>query len=70
MMGAGVKPGSYGATDDFGRCAVQDVTNMRKFYSIVLHIPGFDFNRLSFYDNGFDRKIRDVHGKVIRQILA
>ena len=70
MMGAGVKPGSYGATDDFGRRAVQDVTNVWEFYSTVLHILGFDFNRLGFYHNGADRKLSDVHGKVIRQILA
>jgi hypothetical protein len=70
MMGAGVKPGSYGATDDFGRRAVQDVTNVWEFYSTVLHILGFDFDKLGFYYNGFDRKLSDVHGKVIQQILA
>jgi hypothetical protein len=71
MMGAGVKGGTiYGATDEFGRKSVEKVTNVWEFYSTVLHILGFDFNRLSFYHNGLDRKITDVHGKVITEILA
>jgi len=70
MMGAGVRPGSYGATDDFGRRAVKDVTNVWEFYSTVLQILGFDFDRLSFYYNGLDRKLSDVHGRVIREVLA
>jgi hypothetical protein len=41
-----------------------------EFYSTVLHILGFDFDRLSFYHNGLDRKISDVHGKVITELLA
>lgn len=71
MMGAGVKPGvSYGATDEFGRRAVEKITNVWEFYATVLQILGLDFNRLSFYHNGLDRKLTDVHGKVIREILA
>ena len=71
MMGAGVKGGiSYGATDEFGRKSVEKVTNVWEFYSTVLHILGFDFDRLSFYHNGLDRKISDVHGKVITELLA
>jgi hypothetical protein len=70
MMGAGVKPGTYGATDDFGRRAAERITNVWEFYSTVLHILGFDFDRLSFYYNGLDRKLSDVHGRVIREIVA
>lgn len=71
MMGAGVKPGvSYGATDDFGRRSVQNVTNVWEFYATVLHILGFDFDRLTYKHNGIDRKLTDVHGKVIREILV
>lgn len=70
MMGAGVKPGSYGATDEFGRRAVERVTNVWEFYATVLQILGFDFDRLSFYYNGLDRKLSDVHGRVIREVLA
>ncbi|ADB18150.1 protein of unknown function DUF1501 [Pirellula staleyi DSM 6068] len=71
MMGAGVKPGvSYGATDDFGRRSVTDKTNVWEFYATVLKILGYDFDKLSWYHNGFDRKITDVHGRVIDKVLA
>jgi hypothetical protein len=71
MMGAGVKPGvSYGATDEFGRRSVQNPTNVWEFYATVLHILGFDFDRLSWFYNGFDRKLTDVHGRVIHEVLA
>jgi uncharacterized protein (DUF1501 family) len=71
LMGAGVKAGtSYGATDDFGRRSVTNPTNVWEFYATVLHLLGFDFNRLAWYHNGFDRKLTDVHGKVIQEVLA
>ncbi len=70
MMGAGVKPGSYGATDDFGRRSVEKVTNVWEFYSTVLHLLGFDYDRLSYYYNGVNRKLSDVHGHVIKEVLA
>ena len=71
MMGAGVKPGvSYGATDDFGRRAEVDPTTVWDFYATVLHILGFDHKRLTWYHNGLDRRITDVHGHVIDPILA
>ena len=71
MMGAGVKPGvSYGATDEFGRKSVEKVTNVWEFYATVLHILGLNYDELKFYYNGLDRKLTDVHGRVIRQVLA
>ena len=71
MMGAGVKGGiSYGATDDFGRRAEENPTTIWEFYSTVLHLLGLDYERLSYYHNGIDRRLTDVHGKVIRQVLA
>jgi hypothetical protein len=71
MMGGGVKPGvSYGATDEFGRRSVENVTNVWEFYATVLKILGYDYNRLSWYHNGLDRKITDVHGRVIQEVLA
>lgn len=70
MMGAGVKGGvSYGATDAFGRRAEQNVTSVYDFYATLLHILGIDFRKLSYYYNGIDRKITNVHGHVIKQIL-
>jgi len=71
MMGAGVKGGAtYGATDEFGRRAVENPTSIWEFYSTVLHLLGLDYERLTWYHNGLDRALTDVHGKVIRQVLA
>ncbi len=71
MMGAGVKGGtSYGATDDFGRRAERNPTSVWEYYSTVLHLLGLDYEKLSWYHNGLDRRLTDVHGKVIRQVLA
>lgn len=71
MMGAGVKGGtSYGATDEFGRRAEENPTTVWEYYATVLHLLGLDFNQLSFYHNGLDRRLTDVHGKVVRSVLA
>lgn len=71
MMGAGVKPGiSYGATDEFGRRSVDQPTNVWEFYATVLHLLGLDFDQLAWSHNGVDRKLTDVHGHVIKQVLA
>lgn len=71
MMGAGVKGGvSYGSTDDFGRRSVQDVSSAYDFFATVLHLLGLDHERVTYYHNGADRRLTDVHGHVIREILA
>ena len=71
MMGAGIKGGvSHGATDDFGRRAAVDTTTVWDFYATVLHVLGFDHKKLTWYHNGLDRRITDVHGHLIEPILA
>jgi hypothetical protein len=71
MMGAGIKGGtSYGATDEFGRRSVQEVSSVYDFYATVLHLLGLDHERLTYYFNGTNRRLTDVHGHVIRPILA
>ena len=70
MMGGGVKGGvSYGATDDFGRRAEVNPTTIWEFYSTVLHILGLDYQQLSWYHSGLDRRLTDVHGHVINDVL-
>jgi hypothetical protein len=70
MMGAGVKPGiSYGATDEFGRRAVEQPTTVWDFYATVMHLLGLDHERLTYYHNGLNRRLTDVHGTVIRDII-
>ncbi len=71
MMGAGVKPGfSYGATDDFGYKAVENVATVYDFHATILHLLGLDHERLTYYHNGFERRLTDVHGHVIRDVLS
>ena len=71
MMGAGVKGGvSHGATDDFGRRSVQDVTTVYDFYATLLHLLGIDHEQLTYYHNGANRRLTDVHGHVIERILT
>jgi hypothetical protein len=71
MMGAGVKGGvSYGATDEFGRRAEVNPTTVWDFYATVLHLLGFDHKQLTWYHNGLGRRLTDVHGQVIHDILS
>jgi hypothetical protein len=71
MMGAGVKPGaSYGQTDDFGRRAVENAVSIYDLHATILHLLGLDHEKLTYYHNGFQRRLTDVHGHVIREILA
>ena len=66
MMGAGVKGGvSIGATDEFGRRAAIDPVTVWDFYATVLHLLGFDHTRLTYYHNGLNRRLTDVHGNVL-----
>jgi len=71
MMGAGVKGGvSYGETDDFGRRSVVDVATVYDFYATVLLLLGLNHEKLTYYHNGANRRLTDVHGHVIESILA
>jgi len=71
MMGAGVQGGvSYGETDDFGRRSVVDVATVYDFYATVLHLLGLNHEKLTYYHNGANRRLTDVHGHVIERILA
>jgi hypothetical protein len=71
MMGAGVKaPFTYGATDDFSYKAVENVTTVYDFHATILHLLGLNHRQLTYYHNGFERRLTDVHGHVIHDILA
>ncbi|HIF31970.1 MAG TPA: DUF1501 domain-containing protein [Planctomycetes bacterium] len=71
LTGAGVKtPYSFGATDEFGYRAVEKATTVYDLYATVLHLLGLNHERLSFYHNGIERRLTDVHGHVIRDVLA
>ncbi|HAM70116.1 MAG TPA: DUF1501 domain-containing protein [Verrucomicrobiales bacterium] len=71
MAGAGVRKGfSYGATDEFGYKAVEDVVSVHDFHATILHLLGMDHERLTYYHNGLERRLSDVDGQVVRGILA
>ena len=71
LAGAGVKRGfHHGATDPFGYKAVEDVATVYDLHATILHLLGLDHTRLSTYHNGIERRLTDVHGHVIRQVLA
>jgi uncharacterized protein (DUF1501 family) len=71
LMGAGVKaPMSYGATDELGYKAVDNVISIHDFHATILHLLGLDHTRLSFYHNGIERRLTDVHGTVLSDILS
>lgn len=71
LAGAGVKKGfSFGATDEFGFRAVEDVITPHDFHATILHLLGLRHKDLTFYHNGIDRRLTDVHGKVIKAVLA
>ncbi len=71
LAGAGVKaPFTYGATDDFGYQAVDKVATIYDLHATILHLLGLDHERLSFYHNGIERRLTDVHGHVIQDVLA
>lgn len=71
MTGAGVKPGvSHGMTDELGQRAVEDIHPLYHFNATILHLLGLNFEQLSFEHNGIERRLTNVEGKVIKEILA
>ncbi len=69
MMGAGVKaPYTYGATDEFSYRAADKVSTVYDLHATVLHLLGLDHTKLTYYHNGFERRLTDVHGHVIREV--
>ncbi len=71
MAGAGVKPGtSYGASDDIGYSAIASPVSIYDFHATILHLLGLDHKRLTFYHNGVQRRLTDVHGDVVHGLLS
>ena len=71
LAGGGIKGGStYGATDDLGYHAVENVSTVYDLWATVLHVLGVDYEALTYRFGGRDFRLTDVHGNVIRDILA
>lgn len=71
LAGAGVKRAhSYGATDEFGHKAVDKISTIYDFHATILHLLGLNHKRLSVYHNGIERRLTDVHGHVLSDLLT
>ncbi len=71
MAGGGIKGGtSYGESDEWSFRAAVNPTYCYDQHATVLHLLGIDHKRLSFRHNGIDRRLTDVHGKVITEVIA
>jgi hypothetical protein len=71
LAGGGTRGGAvYGATDDYGYYAVEDRMEMYDLHATMLHLLGLDHTRLTYRFGGRDMRRTDVHGKVVRELLA
>jgi len=71
LAGAGVKPGfSFGESDEFGFKAAAGETTVYDFNATLLHLMGLDHERLTYYHNGLERRLTNVHGHVVKDVLA
>ncbi len=71
LAGGGIRGGRvYGATDEFGFGAVENRTSVHDLHATMLHALGLDHERLTYRYAGRDFRLTDVHGRVIREILA
>jgi Protein of unknown function (DUF1501) len=71
LAGGGIRGGTvYGATDEFGYRAVENPVHVHDLHATILHLLGFDHERLTYRYAGRDFRLTDVEGRVVREILA
>lgn len=71
MAGGGIRGGTtYGATDEFGFKATENPTSVHDLHATMLHLLGFDHEKLTYRYAGRDFRLTDVHGRVVKEILA
>jgi arylsulfatase A-like enzyme len=71
MAGGGVKGGTvHGATDEFGFKSVEKVVHVHDLHATILHLLGFDHEKFTYRYAGRDFRLTDVHGNVVKEILA
>lgn len=71
LWGAGIKAGTaYGQSDDWGYQAAEGKTFCYDLHATILHLMGIDHTKLTFRQNGIDRRLTDVHGHVVKEILG
>jgi hypothetical protein len=71
LAGGGVKPGfRYGETDDYGWFAARNKVHIHDLHATMLHLLGMDHERLTFRHAGRDFRLTDVHGRVVKEVIA
>jgi hypothetical protein len=71
LAGGGVRGGMvHGATDEFGWYAVENKVHIHDLHATILHLMGIDHEKLTYHYSGRDYRLTDVHGQVVRQIIA
>ena len=71
MAGAGVKPGTvYGATDQWGYKAAENPVEIHDLHATMLHLLGIDHKALTYRFSGRDIRLTDVHGRIVKELLA
>ncbi len=71
MAGGGVKGGLvYGATDEYGYFAVENKVHIHDLHATMLHLLGMDHTKLTYYYGGRNMRLTDVHGNIVKDILA
>ena len=71
LAGAGIKPGSrYGSSDEIGFFTAEKKVTIPDFHATILHLLGLDHEKLTFYHNGINRRLTDVHGQVIHGVMS
>ena len=60
----------YGDTDELGATVAKDRVHVHDFHATILHLLGFDHTRLTYRHAGRDYRLTDVHGRVVKELLA
>jgi len=71
LAGGGVKGGlTYGSTDELGMHAVENRVHVHDLHATILHLLGIDHERLTYHYSGRNFRLTDVHGRVVKDIIA
>ncbi|MCI0636071.1 MAG: DUF1501 domain-containing protein, partial [Actinobacteria bacterium] len=71
LAGGGIAPGiSFGKTDEYGYNVIEDPLEVHDLHATLLHLMGFDHEKLVYRHQGRDYRLTDVFGRVVHEILA
>ena len=71
LAGGGVKPGiTYGESDEYGINVGNSPVHVHDFHATILHLMGLDHERLTYRHTGRDYRLTDVHGRVVKEVMA